>query len=170
MAPFTLGQHGRGSSTLDWRLLSRSPVALYLRAQYQAEDAAQLTGLGYVVRTFDCSRWTSRDVMYDDLRTGFCLPQSVANLNALRDVLEDIAVPDEGGMAVLFQSIDAALDRVEPVLEALAWASRYWLLFGRRFVVLAQTHDPRYQGPNNLAAAPAQWNPREGLNADRRIG
>jgi hypothetical protein len=108
--------------------------------------------------------------MYDDLQTGFCLPQSVGNLNALRDVLEDIDVPDEGGMAVVLQSIDTTLERVEPVLETLAHMSRYWLLFGRRFVVLAQTHDPRYRGPTSLAAAPARWNPREWLNAARKIG
>jgi hypothetical protein len=108
--------------------------------------------------------------MYDDLQAGFGLPPSVVNLNAFRDVLKDIDVPDVGGVAVVLRAAGAAIDRAEPVIEALADASRYWLLFGRRFVVLAQTHDPRYQGPAHLGATPAEWNPREWLNAARNLG
>jgi hypothetical protein len=58
--------------------------------------------------------------------------------------------------------------RAEPVIEAFADAARYWLLFGRCFLVLAQTDDSGYWGPVDLGATRASWNPREWLDPDRR--
>jgi hypothetical protein len=55
------------------------------------------------------------------------------------------------------------------MIEALAGISRFWLLFGRRFVTLAQIDDPDYRGLARLGATRAQWNPREWRNDARRL-
>lgn len=170
MAPFTLGYHDRGPSTLDWWLMLNGPVSLYLRPEYIEEDAEELRKLGYLVRDFDCTRWTSWGSLYDDLQAAFELPKWGRNLNAFRDVLKDIDIPDDGGMAVVLRAIDDELERVEPIIEALADLSRYWLLFGRRFLILAQTSDPWFSGPSDLGARPAYWNPREWRNDARGLG
>jgi hypothetical protein len=171
MAPFRLGYHNLGPSTLDWWLMLNGPVSLYWRPEYLAEDSEELRRLGYEVRVLDCSRWTSWDAANDDLESEFGFHESWGrNLNALRDVLTDLDVRDDGGLVVVLRAIDGELDRVEPVIEALADTSRYWLLFGRRFLVLAQTSDPRYRGPSDLGATPAQWNKREWRNDARGLG
>jgi RNAse (barnase) inhibitor barstar len=170
MAPFTLGYHDKGPSTLDWRLLSQSAVSLYMREEFLEEDSRELLGLGYAVVGFDCSGWTSWDTLYNELEVAFEFRKWGRNLNAFRDVLRDIDVPDAGGMVVLLRAIDSQLERVEPIIEVLADTSRYWLLFGRRFLLLAQTGDPQYRAPADLGAAPAYWNPREWLNSARGLG
>jgi RNAse (barnase) inhibitor barstar len=171
MAPFRLGSHDLGPSTLDWWLMLNGPVSLYLRPEYLDEDLDELRKLGYTVRSFDCSHWTTWEAAHEDLSSGFGLPESWGrNLDALRDVLTDLEVPDDGGMVVVLRAINGELDRVEPVIEALADTSRYWLLFGRRFLVLAQTTDALYRGPSDLGAMPAQWNKREWRNDARGLG
>jgi hypothetical protein len=170
MAPFRLGYHDLGPSTLDWWLMLNGPVSLYLRPEYLDEDSDELRKLGYTVRALDCHRWTSWDAANDDLGSAFGFPEWWGrNLNALRDVLTEIEVPEAGGMAVVLRAIDGNLALVEPIIEALADRSRYWLLFGRRFLILAQTADPRYRGPSDLGATPAQWNPREWRNDARGV-
>ena len=170
MAPFRLGYHNLGSSTLDWWLLRDGPVSLYLRPEYLDEDSRELLSMGYTLRGLDCSRWGSWDLVYDDLEVAFEFADWGRNLNAFRDALTDIDVPDDGGVAVLLRAIDDQLERAEAVIEALADASRYWVLFGRRFIVLAQTADPLDRGPADLGATPARWNNREWRNDARGLG
>ena len=49
--------------------------------------------------------------------------------------------------------------RADVLLDVLAGASRWWLLFGRIFGVLARTDDPIYAPPRVGGMRPA-WNGR----------
>jgi hypothetical protein len=64
MAPFRHGRDDISPSPLDWSRLQNGPVVLYLRSSYLAEDALELENLGYELRVFDCSAWSSSETMH----------------------------------------------------------------------------------------------------------
>ena len=76
-------------------------------------------------------------------------------------------VPEAGGLAVVLDNFSGSEERNAQLLRVLADASRWWLLFGRVFVVLLRTDDAHYEGPRDLGAMLAQWNGQEWLNATR---
>lgn len=93
-----------------------------------------------------------------------------ANTAAPDDCLTDADVtdvPEAGGLAIVLDNFSGSEERNEYLLGVLAGASRWWLLFGRIFVVLLRTDDAHYEGPPDLGATHAQWNGREWLNASR---
>ncbi len=174
MAPFRYG-HDDLEHPLDWVLLQNSPVTLYRKRGGLDEDVAELRELGYEVHRFDCSTWKSFTWKrsYKKMNESFKreLPGFADycgdNFNALRDCLEDLNVPEDGGMAVVFENFLQHGSEGDVMLDAFADASRLWSLFGRRLIVLVQVDDPSYDGPPDLGAKPAQWNGREWMTEDR---
>lgn len=170
MAPFRLG-HDENQHELPWRLMQNGPVTMYWRREYLDEEVEELAAQGFEIRRFDCSAWDDDGHMHRELRDGLGLPSYTgASFDALADSLTDMAVPETGGLAVVLDDFDGSRTRDETLLEVLAGASRWWLLFGRLLPVLIRTDDVRYRGPAKLGAVPAMWNGREWLNANRGVG
>lgn len=77
--------------------------------------------------------------------------------------------PESGGLAIVLDDFNGSLERTDDLIHVLAKASRWWLLFGRLVVVLLRTDDVRYEGPRDLGATRAWWNPREYTPTDRGL-
>jgi RNAse (barnase) inhibitor barstar len=163
----------------DWIILRDGGVALYWRPEVLKMDLNWLESNGYNVVEFDASRWTNEEQMHDALRFALSFPYYYGkNLNALNDSLwSDLVVPDSGGTALIFHHYDQfargdqtsdlkVSDIAEVVLNILARAVRYHMLFGRRLLILVQSDDPRIRF-DNLAGISPDWNSREWLNKSR---
>lgn len=169
MTPFRLG-HDEYQHELPWRLMQNGSVTIYWRPEVLDTDVAELGRHGFVARRFDCSSWESDSAMLADLCSGLALPyETLANFDALDDSLTDMDVPEAGGLAIVLDNFDGGSERNEVLIHVLAEASRWWLLFGRLVVVLLRTDDVRYEGPRDLGATCAWWNPREFTPADRDV-
>jgi RNAse (barnase) inhibitor barstar len=158
---------------LDLRLLQSRPVALYYRPGLLDEDLARLRSEGYTTDEFDCSKWHTEADFHADVAVRLAFPDYYGrNLNAFNDCIKDIEVPDSGGRAIVlrrFDSFTSCEPRVaQDILDILALASWYCLLFGRRLLTLAQSDDPRILF-DPVGAHPVLWNPREWLDKNRGI-
>jgi RNAse (barnase) inhibitor barstar len=165
VAPFRLNRD-EYEHDLPWRLMQNGPVTLYRRREYFEEDIGALRERGFVVRSFDCREWTDEFALHEALRVGLGMPGYTGhNFDALSDSLSEIEVPEESGMMVALDNVTDA-PRADVLLDVLASTSRWWLLFGRIFGVLARTDNPDY-GPPIVGAMRPDWNGREWLDANR---
>jgi RNAse (barnase) inhibitor barstar len=166
---------------LDWRLLQNGPIALYLSPSVLSEDLVWLRAHGYEVHEFDCEQWTSEELVHRDFKRVLNFPEYYGgNLDALKDCLSDLAIPPEGGMAIVFRRYDsyskeagstrtpANRTYAELILDILAGTSRFFLLTARRLVVMIQSDDPRIEF-ERLGCTRACWNPREWLDKNRGL-
>lgn len=165
VAPFRLNrdelEHG-----LPWRLMQNGPVTLYWRRVYFEEDIGALRERGYVVPSFDCREWPDEVALHEAPRVALGMPSYTGhNFDALNDSLSEIEVPEESGVMVALDNVTDA-PCADVLLQVLADASRWWLLFGRIFGVLARTDDGDYEPPLVGAMRPG-WNAREWLKANR---
>lgn len=165
----------------DWVILRNGGVALYWRPEVLKKDVDWLEEQGYNIVEFDASKWSSEEQMHDSLRAGLSFPYYYGkNLDALNDCMwNDIEVPDSGGIVLVFHHYDqfAKIDQrhgsdernlAQVVLNILACAIRYHMLFGRRLLILVQSDDPTVRF-DDLAGVSAGWNPREWLNNNRGL-
>ena len=165
MAPFRLNRDEL-EHDLPWRLMQNGAVTLYWRQKYFEEDVGALRERGFVVPSFDCRGWADEFALHEALRIGLGMPDYTGhNFDALNDSLAEIEVSEETGVFVALDHVTDA-PRAEVLLDLLASASRWWLLFGRIFGVLARTDNPDYRPPAGGATRP-DWNGREGLRANR---
>ena len=177
MASFPLGADV--GQRLDWVLLQNGFVTLFWNNSIFGDTQDELDSEGYQVIGLDATGWTTDERMYDDISAAFDLPGYFGrNLNAVVDCLRDVARFDYGadptatGTVVAIERIDAlgqrSTDLARQLLDVLADAGRYAMLFGHRFIVLAQTDDPAISlGP--LGATTASWNRAEWLNSSRGV-
>ena len=88
-------------------------------------------------------------------------------------------VPHEGGLALVLRHYDRFESAIQIntaraqsfagiVLDILAHAVRYHMLFGRRRLIVVQSDDPRIRF-DNLAPVFANWNPREWFDKNRAL-
>jgi hypothetical protein len=166
---------------LDWKILSDGGIALYWRREFLDGDIDWFRRHNYQVFSCDCGRWATSEEMYADLQRTLPFPTDIGgNLDALDDSLDDLPVPDVGGIALVLTHFDAYAKgpgaapkppghpEAEIVLDILARASRNFLLAGRRFLTLVQTDDPGAKF-DRLGCVSAQWNRREWLNKNRNL-
>lgn len=165
MAPFRPNRD-EYEHDLPWRLMQNGPVTLYWRREYFAQDIGALRERGFVVPLFDCRAWPDEFALHEELRVGLGMPDYTGHsFDALNDSLSEIDVPEESGVMVALDNVTDA-PRADVLLDVLAGASRWWLLFGRIFGVLARTDDPNYAPPRVGGMRPA-WSGREWLDANR---
>lgn len=165
MAPF---RHERDELEhgLPWLLMQNGPITKYLSRPYFEEDVEALRHLEFAVTRFDCKAWADEPAMFDALTAGLRLPNYTGqNFDALADSLSDAPVPERTGMVIALDNFDEA-PRPEILLSVFADASRYWLLFGRLFMVVVRTDDAAYEGPH-VGGGPPNWNRREWPAANR---
>lgn len=167
---------------LDYKLLRTGGVAFYWANHVLAEDLAWLRTQQYAIHEFDGCNWRVEADFHDDLAKALQFPDYYGrNLNAFKDCMDDVEVPDDGGMVILIRNIEAveryAVERHDPeflwdVVDILGRTTRANLLFGRRFVTLLQSRNPaRIPGIDfsGVGAVHADWNPREWLNSKRGV-
>ena len=136
---------------------------------------------GYRLIDFDASTWKSEERMHDALESGLSFPDYYGeNLDALDECMcEDVVVPDEGGLVLVFHHYDQfakavridkanARSLAELVLHVLARAVRHHILFGRGLMILVQSNDPQIRF-DSLCPIAAGWNPREWLLKNRGL-
>jgi RNAse (barnase) inhibitor barstar len=171
----------------DWIILRDGGVQLYWRQEILADDVGWLTSNGYKIISFDAaewqssSDWESENLMHDSLKARLSFPDYYGkNLDALDEcILDDLIVPDSGGLALVLNHYDRFHNTVqrlvlnerrvaEVVLSIFARAVQYHMLFGRRLLTLVQSDDPGIQF-GRLGGVAAMWNYREWLNKNRGL-
>ncbi|HUF26527.1 MAG TPA: barstar family protein [Gemmatimonadaceae bacterium] len=171
MAPFRdrLDDYQR----LDWHILQNGAIALYHRPSILDEDRAWLAANRYGLFDFDSGAWRHRDDFHDDVKRTLAFAGFYGrNLAAFVDALSELKVPEDGGTAIVLRHFDRFM-AVEPelataVLEALETTSRFFLLFGRRFVGLVQCDEARVR-VSAVGARPVLYNPQEREQANRAM-
>ena len=139
-------------NTLDYTILREGGVSLYGDRSYLDEDVTALLANGYSARTMDCATWRSEAAMHANLRKVFFFPDYYGNnLDALSDVVGDLAIPDIGGLVLVLLAYDkfasSDLMLAEAALDILSRASHCFLLNGKRLLMLVQSDDPRLSFP-----------------------
>lgn len=156
---------------LDWAILQNSPVALYWSEELLQKDLEWFRGEQYGLVELRCSTWTSITEALVELGEALRFPSYYGvNLDALNDCLSDLEIRDDSGLTLVLHELDSFVkrepDNAHTILDVLASNSRLHLLFGRRFIVLAQSNDPDLQlAP--VGACPVLWNPQEFLRRKR---
>jgi RNAse (barnase) inhibitor barstar len=164
---------------LDWIILRDGGVHLYWRQEILADDLNWLISNRYKIISFDATEWQSASEseserrMHESLKTQLLFPDYYGkNLNALDEcILDDLIVPDTGGLALVLNHYDrfskpvhnlASDERstAEVVLSIFAKAVRHHMLFGRRLLILVQSDDPTITF-GRLGGVAAWWNHRE---------
>lgn len=152
-------------SRVDWRLLQNGAINLYYRRAILDEDVGWVREHEYTVFTFDCTRWKSEAAFHDDVSRTLGFPDGYGrNLDAFNDSLSDLAVPDDGGVALQLIRFDTFAARLPDiawhVLDIIDSQSRFHMLFGRRLIALVQSDDGAIRF-EQVGAHPVTWNPRE---------
>jgi RNAse (barnase) inhibitor barstar len=172
---------------LDWIVLRNGGVYLYWQQEILADDVTWLKSNGYRIIFFEAAEWQSANdweseqLMHESLKAHLSFPDYYGkNLNALDEcMLDDLVVPDSGGMALVLNRFDrffkpvhnrASRERgtAEVVLSIFAKAVQYHMLFGRRLLILVQSDDPKIEF-GRLGGVAAMWNHREWLNKNRGL-
>ena len=152
-------------------MLHFGPVALYRNTTFLGEDIAKLESEGFDMRTLDASRWDEVVALHNDLKTTLELPDYYGeNLNALSDCMQDLVIPDDGGMAIVIRDYDAFSNRFADYalgfLDVLTRGSRFLQIFGKTLLVIVHTNDANASF-ERLGATSAVWNSREFVRKNR---
>lgn len=167
MAPFDHNKdellHG-----LPWQLMQNGPVTMYWQSEFFEADIASLERIDFAVPRFDCATWQDEQRLFADLKTELELPEYTgSNWDALDESLTEVNVPIGAGMVVALDNFDMC-PQGDLLLQVLAGASRWWLLFGRIFAIALRTNDPAMTGPDGLGGTRPSWNRHEQLTSSRR--
>jgi RNAse (barnase) inhibitor barstar len=155
----------------DYKLVRDGAVALFRKQAVLEEATSWLSARQYIIHTMDAAGWKEDSDFHLDVARTLQFPHYYGqNFNALNDCLTDLEVPETGGMAVVLLHYDVFTRRdqeyAQAVVDVFARACWYFLVGGRRLLILVQSDDPFLQlGP--LGCREAWWNPREWFNKDR---
>jgi hypothetical protein len=157
----------------DFMMLLNSPVSLYRARSVLNDDIRWLSERSYAVAQVDCRLWRSEKDVLHSLAVALEFPEYFGhNLNALSDCLGDLAIPPQGGRAVVFSRYDLVPKKLSGfawrVLDIFARKSRIHLLYGRRLVMLVQSDDPALT-VEPVGACAVGWNPAEWLSSARGL-
>ncbi len=152
-------------------MLHTGPIALYCSNEVLEDDINKLIAEAFDVRRLDASKWRVESNAHDDLKRVLQLPAYYGgNLDALDDCMQDLVIPDEGGMAIVLAEYDDFARRDERlargILDVLARGSRLLQVFGKTLVALVHTRDPDVKF-GELGAITAWWNTGEFVRSNR---
>jgi hypothetical protein len=152
-----------------FHLAKNSTVTLFWHA---LDDTADwLTEHGYQLVRLDATAWTAQADFHREVKVALDFPDYYGNnLNAFNDCLRDVAMYSYGadrqatGTVLVFTGYDAFVRR-EPrtaaaILDIVANAARWAMLFGHRMLCLVQSDDPEITF-SPVGATPVMWNPAE---------
>jgi RNAse (barnase) inhibitor barstar len=164
MAAFELADPDR-PNRLDWRILLNGAISLF-SSQIALDEACKwFDEHQYLTYRFDCTRWTTEETFYAEMRETLNLPDYCGgNLDSLSDCLADIAIPYDGGAIVVFDHFEAFvkghLQLAQGLLDIFEISSRRFLLIGQRLIALVQVDDPKIVF-EPVGACPVLLNPIE---------
>ena len=177
MAIFGLGDE----NAVDYVAIRDGGVTIYRNLEYLEGDVQWLQNRNYRIYKVDCATWVSDKALHESLKGALSFPDYYGkNFDALNDVVTDIEVPDDGGVALVLTSYDlyasgpgaslvgSGISHSWIVLDILSHASHSFILNGRRFLTLIQSSDPRMHY-ENLGGHAALWNRREWLHKNRGL-
>lgn len=157
----------------DWEIARISPVCLFYREAVLKEAVDWLAQHGYIIHSFEATQWATKSDFHESVKRELAFPDYYGrNLDALNECLQDLNVPADGGVALVFRRYDflEKTDGVfaQEVLEVLASAAYEHLVEGRRLLTLVQSDDPaiRFEA---VGRRPVSFNPRERLNKSRGL-
>jgi hypothetical protein len=158
---------------LDWRLLERSAIALYHKSSILSADIGWFRQQKYVVHELNGADWITPEAFHTEAQRALGFPAYYGkNLASWVDCLPELAVPDDGGMLLVFRRYDvfakAQPALAQTILDSIESTSRRFLLTGRRLIALVQLDDARLHF-ERVGALPVTWNPREWTDADRGL-
>jgi hypothetical protein len=177
MAIFGVGDE----NALDYVIIRDGGITIYRNLGYLEEDVQWLQDRRYRIHRVDCANWVSENAMHESLQGALSFPDYYGkNFDALNDVVPDLEVPDDGGVALVLTSYDlyangpgtslagSGVNQGEIVLDILSRASHTFLLTGKRFLTMIQSSDP-HMHYGKLGGRVPMWNWREWLHKDRGL-
>jgi RNAse (barnase) inhibitor barstar len=158
---------------LDWQLLQNSSVTLYHSHEILAGDLRWLGENGYDIRSLELGAWSASQDYLVAIGQVLRFPQFYGrSLDAFNDCLSDVPISQEGGLVLVlreYQQLSVAFPSIaQAVLDILADNARWFLLTGRRLLVLVQSSDPRIAF-EPVGATSVMWNPKEWLDSKRGL-
>ena len=147
---------------------------MYHKSSVLSADVGWFRQQGYVIHELHGGEWKSPQAFHADAQRVLGFPDYYGkNLASWVDCLPELAVPDQGGMLLVFRRYDvfakAEPNLAQTILDSIESTSRRFLLTGRRLIALVQSDDPRLRF-ERVGALPVTWNPREWTDADRGLG
>lgn len=105
---------------LDWTILRDGGVALYCKPEILTQDLNWLESKGYGIVSFEAGEWSCEEQMHLELKSALSFPDYYGrNLDALNEcICEDLVVPDEGGLVLVFRSYDSFASAVQLDMRA----------------------------------------------------
>ena len=154
----------------DLVLLRNSPITMYHSRSILENDLQKVVACGYQSYTFDCAVWQSEMDMHRALAAKMSFPDYYGhNLDALNDCLgdSDVILADTLIVLVDFNAFFQRFPRAWHVLDIIAQACWFNLLFGRKVMGFIHTSDPNITF-QQIGAKPVMWNPLEWFDSSRR--
>ena len=149
---------------LDWSILRGGGISLYCKIKILEKDIEWFKKEHYSIVDFDCQTWTDEKEMHKQLSYRLNFPDYYGkNFDALNDCLSDVEILNAGKVITLWHLDNFDKKRVHILLDIFANNTRLQMLFGKRFIVLAQVDNPNYV-IDRVGATPIMWNRAEWLD------
>lgn len=164
-------KEGSDLNSLEFGLMQDGSINLYFKSEILTTDLAELRSQNYKIIEFNCSKWSDSKSAIKSIAKRLEFSSDFGeNLDALNDSLKDIDIPIESGLILVFHRVDAFTENHHEyfscILDILESASRYHMLFGKRFITIAQSDDPKIEFEGISEVTP-KWNRQEWLREKR---
>jgi RNAse (barnase) inhibitor barstar len=152
-----------------FELLRISPLTRFADSAMMADEVRELEADGYRCVPLDCSGWGGEDAFHAAMASALDFPDYYGrNLDAFNDCLSSIEVGGFRGLVLVFSHWEAfarlAGDRTWAVLDIIASASRFRLVYGDRLLALLHVADPllQFEPVGRVGVVPSQreWRQR----------
>lgn len=164
-----------GGSDRAFALTHEGFVTLFHDQTLMDNEVGWLRDSGYRVADFDAEAWVpSPEAVFGAFSAAFGFPYySGHNFDALRDSLRDIEVPSGAtGIVLILRSFDtfsrAWPDDAHCLLDVLEAEAREQMMFGDRWIMLVQSHDPQLR-PRPIGGYTPRWSQQEFLDKARGL-
>jgi hypothetical protein len=171
VAPYEIGDRA-------FHLVKNGDVTLFWRTEILEELVAGLVQGGYQIVRLDAGSWAKQADFHRDIKAALDFPDYYGhNLDAFNDCMRDVASWEYGasrdatGTVLVFTGYDAFAGRepeaAQVILDIVAVAARWSMLFGHRMLCLVQSNDPHISF-EPVGARPVLWNLAERQDDLRR--
>jgi RNAse (barnase) inhibitor barstar len=152
-----------------FELLRHSPLTRFADPTMMAEEVRDLEADGYQCVSFDCSAWPTEVAFHAAVATALKFPDYYGrNLDAFNDCIKSIDLGGKRGLVLAFTHWEAFARAVEDqawhVLDIIACASRFRLVYGDRLLALVHVADSELQfkpvGQVGVVPSQREWRAR----------
>lgn len=130
-----------------FELLRLSPLTRFADPAMMAEEVRDLEADGYRCVPLDCAAWASEADFHTAAASALNFPDYYGrNLDAFNDCIKSIKLGECRGLVLVFAHWEMFArvvgDRAWHVLDIIAGASRFRLVYGERLLALVHVADP----------------------------